>query len=94
MDKERYTVIVGEEVGTKVRSFLIAPEFTSVRVGDLVVAKGLQFRTLYVDSYCSEDGTEMTVLRVALGHPYKVTSIITEEQIKWEEDSENDDVDG
>lgn len=89
MDNIKYSVIIGEEVGTKIKAFLIAPKYTSIRVGDLVVAKGMKFRALYVDGYCSEDGTEMTILRVALGKPYKITMAIKEEPIKWEE-SEND----
>lgn len=89
MDNIKYSVIIGEEVGTKIKAFLIAPKYTSIRVGDLVVAKGMKFRALYVDGYCSENGTEMTILRVALGKPYKITMAIKEEPIKWE-DSEND----
>lgn len=89
MDNDRYSVIIGEEVGTKIKAFLIAPKHTSIRIGDLVVAKGMKFRAMYVDGYCSEDGTEMTILRVALGKPYRITMSIKEEPIKWE-DSEND----
>lgn len=89
MDNIKYSVIIGEEVGTKIKAFLIAPKYTSIRVGDLVVAKGMKFRAMYVDGYCSEDGTEMTILRVALGKPYRITMSIKEEPIKWE-DSEND----
>ena len=91
-----YNVIVGEEVGTKVKGFLIMPTYTTVRVGDLVETVfqqgNLRFRALYVDNYCPEDGTVMTVLRVALGHPMKVTSVIREDPVKWGDDS--DDVDG
>lgn len=92
MDNIKYSVIIGEEVGTKIKAYLIAPKYTSIRVGDLVVAKGMKFRALYVDGYCSEDGTEMTILRVALGKPYKITMSIKEEPIKWEDS--DDDVDG
>lgn len=91
-----YNVIVGEEVGTKVKGFLIMPTYTTVRVGDLVETQidkiSMRFRALYVDNYCPEDGTVMTVLRVALGHPLKVTSVIREDPVKWGDDS--DDVDG
>ncbi len=89
MDKKYYSVIIGEEVGTKIKAFLIAPKHTSIKVGDLVVAKGLKFRALYVDGYCSEDGTEMTILRVALGEPYKATMAIYEELVKWEDDTDD-----
>lgn len=89
MDKEYFEVIIGEEVGTKVKAFLIAPNQTSVRVGDMVVAHGLKFRAMYVDNYCAEEGIEMTILRVALGRPMRVTMTIKEEPVKWE-DSEND----
>lgn len=92
MDNDRYSVIIGEEVGTKIKAFLIAPKYTSIRIGDLVVAKGMKFRVMYVDGYCSEDGTEMTILHVALGKPYKITMSIKEEPIKWEDS--DDDVDG
>ena len=92
MDKQTYSVIIGEEIGTKVKAFLIAPKYTSIRVGDLVVAKGLKFRAMYVDGYCSEDGIEMTILRVALGRPYRVTMAIKEEPVEWG-DNDND-VDG
>lgn len=91
MDDSRYSAIIGEEVGTKIKAYLIAPKHTSIRVGDLVVAKGMQFRALYVDGYCSEDGIEMTILRVALGKPYRITMVIKEEPIKW---GDADDVDG
>lgn len=89
-----YEVIVGEEVGTKVKAFLIAPKHTPIRIGDTVEAnmkgsKDMKFRVLYVDGYCSEDGTEMTILRVALGHPLRVTTTIREEPVKWEDDSED-----
>lgn len=92
MDKKYYSVIIGEEVGTNIKAFLIAPKHTSIKVGDLVVAEGLKFRALYVDGYCSEDGTEMTILRVALGEPYKAKMAIYEELVKWEDDT--DDLDG
>lgn len=92
MNSKRYTVIIGEETGTKVKGFLFAPGFTPVAIGDIVVAHGLKFRALYVDECCSEDGVEMTILRVALGQPYQVKSIIKEKPVKWEDD--NDDVDG
>lgn len=91
MDDIKYSVIIGEEVGTKIKAYLIAPKYTSIHVGDLVVAKGMQFRVLYVDGYCSEDGIEMTILRVALGKPYHITMVIKEEPIKW---GDADDVDG
>ena len=91
MDNMKYSVIIGEEVGTKIKAFLIAPKYTSIRIGDLVVANGMKFRALYVDGYCSEDGTEMTILRVALGKPYRITMSIKEEPIKWEDS--DDDVD-
>ena len=91
MDNIKYSVIIGEEVGTKIKAFLIAPKYTSIRIGDLVVANGMKFRALYVDGYCSEDGTEMTILRVALGKPYRITMSIKEEPIKWEDS--DDDVD-
>ena len=92
-----FNCIVGEEVGTKVKAFLIVPTHVTVRVGDLVEAyttggAAMRFRVLYIDYYCAEDGTVMTVLRVALGHPLKVTSVIKEEPVKWGDDS--DDVDG
>lgn len=105
-----FNCIVGEEVGTKVKAFLIAPTDVTVRVGDLVEARTtggvlyadnrkvrepqttMRFRSLYVDQYCPDDGTVMTVLHVALGRPLKVTSVIREEPIKWGDDS--DDVDG
>lgn len=51
----------------------------------------MRFRSLYVDQYCPDDGTVMTVLRVALGHPMKVTSVIREDPVKW---GDADDVDG
>lgn len=91
-----FNCIVGEEVGTKVKSFLIVPTDVTVRVGDLVEAyttggAAMRFRVLYVDNYCAEEGTVMTVLHVALGRPLKVTSVIREEPIKW---GEADDVDG
>lgn len=92
MDRRTYSIIIGEEIGTKVKAFLIAPIHTSIRVGDLVVGNGLKFRAMYVDGYCSEDGTEMTILRVALGRPIRVTMAIKEECIKWEEFE--DDMDG
>jgi len=88
-----FNCIVGEEVGTKVKAFLIVPTDVTVRVGDLVEAyTSMRFRVLYVDNYCVEEGTVMTVLHVALGRPQKVTSVIREEPIKWGDDS--DDVDG
>lgn len=55
----------------------------------MVVAHNLKFRAMYVDDYCAEEGVEMTILRVALGRPMRVTMTIKEEPIKWE-DSEND----
>lgn len=91
-----YNVIIGEELGTKVKAFLITPTVKAVRVNDIVEANTgsgvMRFRALYVDSYCVDDGTVMTVLRVALGHPLKVTSVIKEEPVIWEESE--DDVDG
>lgn len=87
-----FNCIVGEEVGTKVKAFLIVPTDVTVRVGDLVEADRMRWRVLYVDNYCPEEGTVMTVLHVALGRPLKVTSVIREEPIKWGDDS--DDVDG
>lgn len=105
-----FNCIVGEEVGTKVKAFLIVPTDVTVRVGDLVEARTtggvlyaagrkvreplqttMRFRSLYVDQYCPDDGTVMTVLRVALGHPMKVTSVIREDPVKW---GDADDVDG
>lgn len=93
-----YNVIVGEEVGTKVKAFLIIPTDVTVRVGDLVEVQkknryetAMRFRALYVDNYCPEDGTVMTVLHVALGHPLKVSSVIREDPVKW---GNADDVDG
>ena len=91
-----YNCIVGEEVGTKVKAFLIIPTDVTVRVNDLVEAyttggAAMRFRVMYVDNYCPEDGTVMTVLHVALGRPMKVTSVIREEPIKW---GNADDVDG
>lgn len=91
-----FNCIVGEEVGTKVKAFLIVPTDVTVRVGDLVEAYttggvAMRFRSLYVDQYCPEDGTVMTVLHVALGRPLKVTSVIREDPVKW---GDADDVDG
>lgn len=106
-----FNCIVGEEVGTKVKAFLIVPTDVTVRVGDIVEARTaggvlhadnrkerreplqttMRFRSLYVDQYCPDDGTVMTVLRVALGHPMKVTSVIREDPVKW---GDADDVDG
>lgn len=91
-----YNCIVGEEVGTKVKAFLIVPTDVTIRVNDLVEAyttggAAMRFRVMYVDNYCPEDGTVMTVLHVALGRPMKVTSVIREEPIKW---GDADDVDG
>ena len=37
MDKKYYSVIIGEEVGTKIKAFLIAPKHTSIKVGDIMV---------------------------------------------------------
>lgn len=110
-EDKAFNCIVGEEVGTKVKAFLIVPTDVTVRVGDLVEARTtgvlyaddrkvrreplqttMRFRSLYVDQYCPDDGTVMTVLRVALGHPMKVTSVIREDPVKWGDDS--DDVDG
>lgn len=90
-DTQLFTVIIGEEIGTKVKGFLLAPKFARISVGDLVVAHGLKFRALYVDGCCTEDDTTMTLLRVALGKPYRTTMIIKEEPIDWEDSK---DVDG
>lgn len=96
-DVKAFNCIVGEEVGTKVKVFLITPTDVTVRIGDIVETRtpggtSMRFRVLYVDQYCPEDGIVMTVLRVALGHPLKVTSVIREDPVKWGGDS--DDVDG
>ena len=85
------TIIIGEEVGTKVKAYLIAPEGTNVLIGEIVVANGLKFTVQYVDRYCSENNDLRTFARVALGRPIRVTEIIRTEQVKW---SEEDDVDG
>lgn len=90
-DTQLFTVIIGEETGTKVKGFLIAPKFARISVGDLVVAHGLKFRALYVEGYCKEDDITMTLSRVALGKPYRVTMIIKEEPVEWED---SEDVDG
>ena len=100
MDKNRYTIMIGERdtIGLPTKALLIAPQFCGVRVGDYVKSQnGFKYKITFVDEYCELDGVLATGLMVALGmEPQKITKRVFEETVKWddykeEEERENDD---
>lgn len=81
-----YTVVIGEKVNTGGRSLLIAPEFERIIIGDTVSTGSKTYKVMYVNDYVREDQEILTALRSALGSPVKITSIIHEDAVKWEEE--------
>lgn len=86
--KEKFSIIVGEEKGTKNKAFLIAPPFCNINVGDKVTSGNLTFKVLFFSSLNYPDDEASTILHVALGNPMKVNTVIREEVIDREEDNE------
>ena len=84
-----YTIMVGEEIGSKIKAFLIAPNRSNLNIGDKVVSGKLTYRVVLTTNYAREDESEWTLLSIALGPPSRISKIIREEQIKWEEDEDN-----
>ena len=57
MDKNRYTIMIGMDVGRH-KALLIAPQFSGVRVGDYVKTKtGSEYKITFVDEYCELDAS-------------------------------------
>ena len=86
--REKYSIIIGEEKGTKIKAFLIAPPFYHIKVGDMVSSGTLTFKVLFFSSLNYSDDEASTILHIALGGPMKVTSVIREDTVDWEEDDE------
>ena len=84
-----FTVVIGEEQGTKIKSFLIAPEFTRLKVGDIVTANNVKFRVVYMINYCDADSRYWEILNIALGTPIRIGMICRNEIIDWEVEHEN-----
>ena len=80
------TVVVAEEPRSKIKTFLIAPEGTFIRIGETVRADNMNFNVLFVSNYHKDDDEICTALASGFGAPDRITSIIREEEIEWEED--------
>ena len=89
-----YTIMIGEEKGTKVKAFLIAPDGSRIHIGDTVASDKLTYRVVYVENFEPEDTQTWTSLRIALGAPTKITKVIREDVINWEVNDELPNVDG
>lgn len=86
MDKNRFTIIIGIDVGRH-KALLIAPQFCGVRIGDYVKTKtGSEYKVTFVDEYCELDGVLATGLMVALGmEPQKIMKRVFEESVNWDD---------
>lgn len=80
------TLIVAEEPRSKIKQFLIAPRFSTIKSGDVVRANGMTFNVLFVDDYHEPDDEMWTALVSAIGIPERVTAVM--EAVKWEDDDD------
>lgn len=78
------TVVVAEELKSRIKAFLIAPKFSKIKSGDTVKASNMDFRVLFVDDFHQEDDVTYTALTVALGAPERITAVM--EAVRWEEE--------
>ena len=80
------TLIVAEEPRSKIKTFLIAPNFSNIKVGDTVKSSNLDFKVLFAADFKKKDDVTYMALAAALGDPEKVTAVM--EAVSWEEDEE------
>ena len=78
------TVLIGEEIKTNVKSFLLAPSGVVINKGDCVKAGSVTFKVNFVEFYHDREDFICIALTEALGNPMPITSVIREEAVKWE----------
>lgn len=88
---EFFTVIVGENLHSRTKAFLIAPERSHIDANDEVISdEGSEYVVLYSNSYVTNENPVYDALFAAFGSPKNVMIHKVVREVDWGGDENED----